>query len=94
MLNLVNILLRRLLEMATEFIKTIAVLVLVVTWALVKFSRRIAERMLSQTDTRGTLANLARRAKQNRGLKLSSAILYPATTASIDMAAWFERLVG
>jgi small-conductance mechanosensitive channel len=63
-LSLVNILLHRLWEMATEFIKllpqmTIAVLVLIATWAIVKFSRRIAERMLSQTDTRGTLVNLA-----------------------------------
>ena len=64
MLSLVNILLHRLWEMATEFIKllpqmTIAGLVLIATWAIVKFSRRIAERMLSQTDTRGTLVNLA-----------------------------------
>lgn len=64
MLSLVNILLHRLWEMATEFIKlmpqmTIALLVLVATWAVVKSSRRMAEHMLSQTDTRGTLVNLA-----------------------------------
>ncbi|WP_246332009.1 mechanosensitive ion channel family protein [Sphingomonas chungangi] len=63
MMNLVNILFHRLWEMATEFIKllpqmAIALLVLVATWAIVRFSRRLAERMLSQTDTRGTLVNL------------------------------------
>lgn len=63
MVNLVNILFHRLWEMATEFIKllpqmAIALLVLVATWAIVRFSRRLAERMLSQTDTRGTLVNL------------------------------------
>ncbi|MBA2935183.1 mechanosensitive ion channel family protein [Sphingomonas sp. CGMCC 1.13654] len=62
-MNLVNILFHRLWEMATEFIKllpqmAIALLVLVATWAIVRFSRRLAERMLSQTDTRGTLVNL------------------------------------
>jgi small-conductance mechanosensitive channel len=63
MMNLVNILFHRLWEMATDFIKllpqmAIALLALVTTWAIVKFSRRLAERMLSQTDTRGTLINL------------------------------------
>jgi small-conductance mechanosensitive channel len=63
MVNLVNILFHRLWEMATEFIKllpqmAIALLVLIATWAIVRFSRRLAERMLSQTDTRGTLVNL------------------------------------
>jgi small conductance mechanosensitive channel len=63
-MNLVNILVHRIWEMVTEFIKmlpqlTIAIVLLVVTWALAKVSRRLVRKLLHRTDVQGTLVNLA-----------------------------------
>jgi small conductance mechanosensitive channel len=62
-MNVVNILFRRINEMAAEFIRllpqlSIALVVLLVTFVIAKFARRIAERLLEKTELRGTLVNL------------------------------------
>lgn len=62
-MNVVNILFRRLNEMAADFIRllpqlSIALVVLVATFIVAKFARRIAERLLERTELRGTLVNL------------------------------------
>jgi small conductance mechanosensitive channel len=62
--GLVNILFQRLWQMVTEFVRmlpqfSIAILVIVATWAIGKFSRRIISRLLRRVDLHGTLVNLA-----------------------------------
>lgn len=62
-MNVLSILLRRLQEMAAEFIRllpqlSIAAAVLAATFILAKFARSFAERLLSRTELRGTLVNL------------------------------------
>lgn len=62
-MDIANILLRRLRDMGTEFVRVlpqlgIALLLLVITYFVAKSARRIAERLLSHTELRGSLVNL------------------------------------
>lgn len=88
-MNLVNILLRRLHEMLTEFVRIlpqlgIAMVILLATWFVAKFARRIADRLLSRTEVRGTLINLAETLVGVMiwivGLMIASSIVLPGVT--------------
>ncbi|OWK33196.1 mechanosensitive ion channel family protein [Sphingomonas dokdonensis] len=62
-MNVINILLRRVQELAAEFIRllpqlSIAIFVIGVTYILARFARRFAERLLGRTELRGSLVNL------------------------------------
>lgn len=62
-MGIASILLRRIRDMGTEFVRIlpqlgIALLLLVVTYFAARSARRIAERLLSHTDLRGSLVNL------------------------------------
>ena len=62
-MDVVTILLRRVQEMGAELIRLlpqlgIALLIIVATYVVAKFARRIAERLLGRTELRGTLINL------------------------------------
>ena len=63
-MDVVNILFDRLREMGAGFVRllpqlSIALVILLATWIVAKFARRIAERLLGRTELRGTLVNLA-----------------------------------
>ena len=88
-MNLVNILLHRLREMLAEFIRIlpqlgIAMVILLATWFAAKFARRIADRLLSRTEVRGTLINLAETLVSVViwivGLMIASSIVLPGVT--------------
>ena len=88
-MNLVSILLHRLREMVAEFIRTlpqlgIAMVILLATWFAAKFARRIADRLLSRTEVRGTLVNLAETLVGVViwivGLMIASSIVLPGVT--------------
>lgn len=88
-MNFLNILIQRLQEMVADFIRilpqlAIAAVVLLVTWAVAKFARRIAERLLAGTHVRGTLVNLAETLTGVLiwilGLMIASSIVLPGVT--------------
>ena len=88
-MNLVNILFQRLQEMAAGLIRllpqlAIGLTVLLVTWIVAKFARRIADRLLAHTHVRGTLINLAETLINVLiwivGLMIASSIVLPGVT--------------
>ena len=88
-MNLVSILLHRLREMLAEFIRIlpqlgIAMVILLATWFAAKFARRVADRLLSRTEVRGTLINLAETLVSVViwivGLMIASSIVLPGVT--------------
>lgn len=75
--------------MLTELIRVlpqfgIALIVIVMTWLVAKFARRIAERILGRTDIRGTLINLFETVTGvviwMVGLMIASSIVLPGVT--------------
>lgn len=81
--------------MAADFIRllpqlSIAIVVLVVTYILAKFARRIAERLLTRTDLRGTLVNLVETLIGVLiwvvGLLITATIVFPGVTPANILA--------
>ena len=94
-MNLLNILIHRLREMVAEFIRIlpqlgIALLILFATWFAAKFARRIADRLLSRTEVRGTLVNLAETLVSVMiwivGLMIASSVVLPGVTPASLLA--------
>lgn len=94
-MNVVNILFRRVNEMAAGFIRllpqlSIAFVVLLVTFVLAKFARRAAERLLGKTELRGTLINLFETLISvliwMLGLLVAMSIVFPGVTPANILA--------
>lgn len=94
-MDIVAILLRRVRDMGTEFVRIlpqlgIALLLLVATFFIAKSARRIAERLLSHTDLRGTLVNLVETlvgvAIWVLGLLIAMSIVLPGVTPANILA--------
>lgn len=94
-MDILAILLRRVRDMGTEFIRIlpqlgIAVLLLIVTFFAAKSARRIAERLLSHTDLRGSLVNLVETlvgvAIWVVGLLIAMSIVLPGVTPANILA--------
>jgi small conductance mechanosensitive channel len=88
-MDVLNILTNRLQQMLTEFIRVlpqlgIALVVIIITWLAAKLARRIAERLLSRTEVRGTLVNLFETVASVFiwlvGLMIASSIVLPGVT--------------
>lgn len=88
-MDLVRILFGRLNEMAAGLVRmlpqmAIALVVLLVTWAVAKFARRIAERLFKRTHVRNTLVDLAETLVGVliwvAGLMIASSIVLPGVT--------------
>jgi small conductance mechanosensitive channel len=63
-MSLLDVLIHRIWEMTTEFIKllpqlSISIVLLVATWAVAKLARRLVRKLMHRSDVHGTLANLA-----------------------------------
>lgn len=70
-MDIIAILLRRIQDMGTDFVRIlpqlgIALILLVATYFIAKSARRIAERLLSRTDLRGTWSIWSRRSSEWR----------------------------
>ena len=94
-MDIVAILLRRVRDMGTEFVRIlpqlgIALLLLVATFFIAKSARRIAERLLSHTDLRGSLVNLVETlvgvAIWVVGLLIAMSIVLPGVTPANILA--------
>lgn len=94
-MDVVNILFRRVQEMTADLIRllpqlTIALVVLIATFILAKFARRIAERLLEKTELRGTLINLVETLVGVLiwvvGLLITMSIVFPGVTPANILA--------
>ena len=94
-MDILAILLRRVQDMGTEFIRIlpqlgIALLLLLITFFVAKSARRIAERLLSHTDLRGSLVNLVETlvgvAIWVLGLLIAMSIVLPGVTPANILA--------
>lgn len=94
-MNVINILLRRVQELAAEFIRllpqlSIALVVIGATYILARFARRFAERLLGRTELRGSLVNLFETLIGVLiwviGLLISASIVFPGVTPANILA--------
>ncbi|TVV77357.1 mechanosensitive ion channel family protein [Sphingomonas solaris] len=94
-MDIATILLRRIRDMGTELVRIlpqlgIALLLLVVTYFAARSARRIAERLLSHTDLRGSLVNLVETlvgvAIWVLGLLIAMSVVLPGVTPANILA--------
>lgn len=94
-MDVVNILWRRVDEMAAGFVRllpqlAIAFVVLLATATVARFARRIAERLLGRTELRGTLINLVETlvgvGVWTLGLLIAMTVVFPGVTPANILA--------